>query len=580
MSGFAGALFSKFTAAGSTISVDYLVVGSGGAGGGWQGGGGGAGGLLTGTALSLSLSTAYTVSVGANGIATTYTGAGDTRGTAGSNSVFSTLTAIGGGYGGAYGGGTAAWAVPGNGGSGGGGGFVSPAIAGGTGTAGPPIQGYAGGAGNAIAFNEGGGGGAGQIGGLPTSQTGGYAGVGGDGILVTGFATPFAGTGNITSGSATLTTTAVSAGGIKIGTQITGTGIRTAQSIAISTFTPYNNNNAAAANFAYITFATQASAPFSVGQVITIAGTTAPTSYNAPWIVTTCNTTSATIACSFFVTAGSFSIGTTYTIVTPGTTSFTAIGAANNTAGTIFTATGAGSGTGTAAPKPIVTGATISAPAAYIAGQLTATNAATVTATFTQATAGSRTIVLSSYTVGSAAAIAIGQFVQPISGIIAGTYVIGISGNTITISNPTTGAIAASASLYTAGQTGTYTLSAQATATTTGVALTSSGDYFAGGGGGGPDAAANTYGGAGGGGKGNKNALASSGAANTGGGGGGAYGATAGSGGTGVVIIKIPAANTATFSGGVTSTLDSSVSGFKIYTVKATSTTSETVTFT
>ena len=46
--------------------------------------------------------------------------------------------------------------------------------------------------------------------------------------------------------------------------------------------------------------------------------------------------------------AGSFSIGSTYTIATAGTTSFTAIGAANNTPGTIFTATGIGSGTGTA----------------------------------------------------------------------------------------------------------------------------------------------------------------------------------------------------------------------------------------
>jgi hypothetical protein len=36
---------------------------------------------------------------------------------------------------------------------------------------------------------------------------------------------------------------------------------------------------------------------------------------------------------------------------------------------------------------------------------------------------------------------------------------------------------------------------------------------------------------------------------------------------------------TATFSGGVTSSLSTAVSGYKIYTVTATSTTSETVTF-
>ena len=48
------------------------------------------------------------------------------------------------------------------------------------------------------------------------------------------------------------------------------------------------------------------------------------------------------------VTAGSFVIGQTYTIVSVGTTSFTAIGASSNTVGVQFTATGVGSGTGTA----------------------------------------------------------------------------------------------------------------------------------------------------------------------------------------------------------------------------------------
>jgi len=48
------------------------------------------------------------------------------------------------------------------------------------------------------------------------------------------------------------------------------------------------------------------------------------------------------------VNAGSFVIGTRYVILTAGNTSFTAVGAANNTAGTSFVATAAGSGTGTA----------------------------------------------------------------------------------------------------------------------------------------------------------------------------------------------------------------------------------------
>ncbi len=48
------------------------------------------------------------------------------------------------------------------------------------------------------------------------------------------------------------------------------------------------------------------------------------------------------------VSAGSFVIGTTYTIASIGTTNFTTIGATSNTVGLGFVATGSGSGTGTA----------------------------------------------------------------------------------------------------------------------------------------------------------------------------------------------------------------------------------------
>ena len=47
-------------------------------------------------------------------------------------------------------------------------------------------------------------------------------------------------------------------------------------------------------------------------------------------------------------TAGSFNVGSTYVIVTTGGTNYTLIGAANSTPGTVFTATGVGSGAGTA----------------------------------------------------------------------------------------------------------------------------------------------------------------------------------------------------------------------------------------
>lgn len=47
------------------------------------------------------------------------------------------------------------------------------------------------------------------------------------------------------------------------------------------------------------------------------------------------------------ITAGSFVTGTLYKIISVGTTDFTAVGAASNNVGVVFTATGAGSGTGT-----------------------------------------------------------------------------------------------------------------------------------------------------------------------------------------------------------------------------------------
>ncbi|NBW58776.1 hypothetical protein EBR43_13585, partial [bacterium] len=85
---------------GGTAIIDYLVVAGGGAGGGTNnsgssgGGGGGAGGYLSGNTV-IFLSTSFTVTVGAGGSAGYLTGAN------GSNSLLSSLTAIGGGGGGA-----------------------------------------------------------------------------------------------------------------------------------------------------------------------------------------------------------------------------------------------------------------------------------------------------------------------------------------------------------------------------------------------------------------------------------------------------------------------------------------------
>jgi Fibronectin type III domain len=180
-----------------SVTVNYLVVAGAGGGGARQGGGGGAGGLRstvtsTGgggsleTALALLLSTNYTVTVGAGG------SGGPTpssNGVSGSNSVFSTITSISGGYGGGE-------SKKGdNGGSGGGSAWAynaSNSLASATGTA---NQGFAGGKSSdgSAGYGAGGGGGGGAVG-----VTGTYnAGSGGVGVatLITGSSVYYAGGG-------------------------------------------------------------------------------------------------------------------------------------------------------------------------------------------------------------------------------------------------------------------------------------------------------------------------------------------------------------------------------------------------
>ena len=70
------------------------------------------------------------------------------------------------------------------------------------------------------------------------------------------------------------------------------------------------------------------------------SGTYVMTYYKAEDSIGTYSTTTTT--------AGSFVVGKYYKIASAGNTNFTSIGAANNNVGTIFKATGAGSGTGTA----------------------------------------------------------------------------------------------------------------------------------------------------------------------------------------------------------------------------------------
>lgn len=136
------------------LSCDVLVVAGGGGGGANYGAGGGAGGLLTFTSQSIAAS-AQTVTVGAGGPSAP----SNTRGSAGSNSVFGSLTACVGGGGG--GGNSAGQYNGGSGGSGGGGGGLGGSNAtGGSGTSG---QGNAG-ANQTGAGASSGGGGAGAAG--------------------------------------------------------------------------------------------------------------------------------------------------------------------------------------------------------------------------------------------------------------------------------------------------------------------------------------------------------------------------------------------------------------------------------
>ena len=125
-------------------NVEVLVVAGGGGGGSGAAGGGGAGGLIYYSSYYVAPQ-AYTVTVGGGGAA----------GVNGQNSIFSTLTAFGGGYGSIANGGA--------GGSGGGGGYQG--TLGGNGTSG---QGNAGGRGYAATmYPSGGGGGAGAAGAAP-----------------------------------------------------------------------------------------------------------------------------------------------------------------------------------------------------------------------------------------------------------------------------------------------------------------------------------------------------------------------------------------------------------------------------
>ena len=169
---------NSITTNSTSIPVEYLVVAGGGGGiggtsGGGGGGGGGAGGYRTDT---------YAVLPSSNlGITV---GGGGAQSVSGTNSVFDSITSIGGGRGAQRGNGVA-------GGSGGGAGGGLGSRTGGAGTAG---QGNNGGNSPATGDSSGGGGGAGAGGGSGSGNDGGGGGSGSQ-TAISGTSTYYAGGG-------------------------------------------------------------------------------------------------------------------------------------------------------------------------------------------------------------------------------------------------------------------------------------------------------------------------------------------------------------------------------------------------
>jgi fibronectin-binding autotransporter adhesin len=248
-------------------SLQYIVVAGGGSGGGYGGGsgGGGAGGYrssITGESsgrgasaesaiTGIASGVTYTITVGAGGASVS---GEEVTGFKGGNSSISgsgitTITSLGGGAGGPNSSGYSprnyATEGLGNGGSGGGAAQMmgSPTVQG-LGTAG---QGYDAGTNDSNSPGSGGGGAGGQGGAASTMGFGGFG-------VKSNVTISFTGTASVSSSNNTLTVTAVSAGIIDVGTQVTGTGIPAGAYIISrgtgtgSTGTYYMNANGIATN--------------------------------------------------------------------------------------------------------------------------------------------------------------------------------------------------------------------------------------------------------------------------------------------------------------------------------------------
>ena len=179
-----GSTWNAMSGSTFSLTVDYLVIAGGGSGAPQHGGGGGAGGYRSSynneasggggsseSSITVTPGVGYVVTVGAGGAAVT--GSGSTTvdfGNAGSSSVFSSISTVGGGK-------AASWENH-DGQSGGSGGGASTGRSGGAGTA---NQGYAGGDAVGVSgsiYTSGGGGGAGAVGVDGTTSKAGNGGAG------------------------------------------------------------------------------------------------------------------------------------------------------------------------------------------------------------------------------------------------------------------------------------------------------------------------------------------------------------------------------------------------------------------
>lgn len=218
---------ASWTAPADVTQIEVLVVAGGGGGGGTGGsgsgprGGGGAGGLIYNSQYPVTPGQTYTVTVGAGGAG----GGNELNGTSGSNSVFGSLIAIGGGGGSGLNGGSTPLGL--TGGSAGGSAYTLSAVAG------TPGQGFAGGVSFTNGSGAGGGGGAGGVGSNGPGQDAGGAGGAGLQFGISGAPSFYAGgggSGNYPSGTANY-----GAGGSGVGGGGGGGGTRAPQAGIVNT---------------------------------------------------------------------------------------------------------------------------------------------------------------------------------------------------------------------------------------------------------------------------------------------------------------------------------------------------------